>query len=278
MRLAIMLLLVGTATLANAQQKVDADSQTERAALPPRSQLQETALEQNVPSAQHRRLGEGTDSFLGLFLPAASPAPQGAVLLIGDQGEHANWPELISPARQQLSEAGWHTLSIALPDALSLRLDLEKATSEGLADARASQIIGRIALALDSLRTENGAGQITLLGRGSGAYWVLHAAAERDDVKALILYQPRMPTQASESLEALVMNWEKPLLEVLLKGRETSSGDYQARALNAKRLGHQQYRQLTVHDPAGRPQNQRMLIKRINGWLDQLAGPQRNPR
>ena len=43
------------------------------------------------------------------------PQPQGAVLILHDQEQHANWPYFIRPLRDSLPDAGWHTLSVNLP-------------------------------------------------------------------------------------------------------------------------------------------------------------------
>lgn len=41
---------------------------------------------------------------------------QGAVLIVPDQGQHADWPNLVAPLRQSLPDHGWYTLSITMPN------------------------------------------------------------------------------------------------------------------------------------------------------------------
>lgn len=41
---------------------------------------------------------------------------QGAVLIVPDQGQHPDWPALVSPLRQSLPDHGWYTLSISMPN------------------------------------------------------------------------------------------------------------------------------------------------------------------
>jgi len=41
--------------------------------------------------------------------------PQGAVLILHDKEQHADWPHLIRPLRKALPNNGWHTLSVNLP-------------------------------------------------------------------------------------------------------------------------------------------------------------------
>ena len=41
---------------------------------------------------------------------------QGAVLIVPDQGQHSDWPALVSPLRHSLPDYGWYTLSISMPN------------------------------------------------------------------------------------------------------------------------------------------------------------------
>lgn len=53
---------------------------------------------------------------LALQQPPRAPQAQGAVLLLHDLEQHADWPYLIRPLRQSLPEDGWYTLAVNLPD------------------------------------------------------------------------------------------------------------------------------------------------------------------
>ena len=54
--------------------------------------------------------------FLAIYTPAAAGKPlRGGVLLLHGLGAHPDWPDVISPLRQELPEAGWATLSLQLP-------------------------------------------------------------------------------------------------------------------------------------------------------------------
>ncbi|TBV13959.1 DUF3530 domain-containing protein [Stutzerimonas kirkiae] len=65
---------------------------------------------------QLRQLQAGEESFAGFWLPANTAQPRGLVILLPSDGEHADWPDTIAPLRQRLPDAGWHTLSLTLPD------------------------------------------------------------------------------------------------------------------------------------------------------------------
>jgi len=58
---------------------------------------------------------EGVSKVLALTEKPKLPDAQGAVLLLHDKGQHADWPYLIRPLRQYLPDSGWFTLSLSLP-------------------------------------------------------------------------------------------------------------------------------------------------------------------
>ena len=61
---------------------------------------------------------ENTD-FIALWEPATAAQQYGAILLIHDQGHHADWPNTMRSIRSDLSQYGWSTLSISLPNPIS---------------------------------------------------------------------------------------------------------------------------------------------------------------
>jgi len=65
---------------------------------------------------EHVRLIAAENEFYGLFMQERSGTPQGAVLILHDNGQHGQWPEIVAPLRENLPQYGWATLSIALPD------------------------------------------------------------------------------------------------------------------------------------------------------------------
>lgn len=52
---------------------------------------------------------------MGLELLPRTPESQGAVVLLHDKEQHADWPFLIRQLRQSLPDTGWYTFSISLP-------------------------------------------------------------------------------------------------------------------------------------------------------------------
>jgi len=54
-------------------------------------------------------------SVLALEQKPRIPQAQGAVLILHDKEQHADWPYMIRPLRMSLPDAGWYTLSVNLP-------------------------------------------------------------------------------------------------------------------------------------------------------------------
>lgn len=257
------------------QAPTEAPTELPTESAPTRAERQEDALRRQLPTEQLRQLEVGGDAFLGLFLPAAQPNPRGGILLIADRDEHADWPELIGPARRQLSEQGWHTLAISLPDEPGRDLFLDEAArTETLADI-SERIDKRINAAAQALNAE-GATTLVLLGRGEGAYWALHAtgtqASPRVEAAALILYQTRAPTptQGGEATTAgWLSQWSKPVYEVFSATQQGSRERARERNLGAQRHGHDLYAQLMLSKPDPSALGQSVLIKRLQGWLEE---------
>lgn len=120
--LALCLLLLGT--LAYAEGEAPASSEpvstvapaVERAALPERSQADASALERQLQEHEQQHLKTAEDRFLALWRPANVAEPNGAVILLPGDDESADWPQSIGPLRRKLPDAGWHSLSLSLPD------------------------------------------------------------------------------------------------------------------------------------------------------------------
>tara|TARA_R110002020_G_scaffold97139_8_gene231989 strand:+ start:525 stop:1397 length:873 start_codon:yes stop_codon:yes gene_type:complete len=244
---------------------------------PTRSQVQELSLERLLPATQQRRLNIGEQAFLGLFLPAAQPQPWGGIILIAGQDEHADWPMLIAPARRQLSAAGWHTLAISLPERDAPEHGLEASERLTRDDAYREQTLARIQAARQVLIAEGGEQQnlpVVLLGRGEGAFWALSAAVAVESTAeaanplaaALILQGLRQTTQGETTTNHLLEQWSGPTYDILMSRPEQA----EARRLQAKRLGHDRYRQLLWPQGETSELQQQILIKRLDGWLQRV--------
>lgn len=271
MRLKTFLLGLGLAIGVHAEEPGDPPPQeieppTASSALPP-----DTSLERHFPAEQQRRLGEAESSFLTLWLPAARPEPRGAVLLVGDHGEHADWPDLIGPARRQLSEAGWNTLSMALPTELPMAFGLPDEALAERSRTRQAELAARLQLALNSLAEAAEAELPTIVvARGQAAYQALALDAEALGIDALVVFRPRAPMGQERGLADRVAAWEKPLLE-LIPVADGTRLDHQERASTARRLERAGYQQWHVADLRAAPEAQSIMIRRLQGWLERVG-------
>lgn len=271
MRLTVFILGLGLALGIYAQEPSDPPAETvdptpTAPTLPP-----DTVLERHLPAEQQRRLGEAENAFLTLWLPAARAEPRGAILLVGDHGEHADWPELLAPARRQLSEAGWNTLSMSLPAAAPVVFGLDDEAVAERAGAREADLSARLQLGLDSLKGDSEGDLPTIIiARGQAAHWALKLDAEALGIDALVLFRPRAPTMLERQFAEQVAAWEKPLLE-LLPGAGGARAGHHERALAARRLDRSGYVQWHIGDLRGAPETQTILIRRLQGWLERVS-------
>ncbi|WPC04670.1 alpha/beta hydrolase family protein [Pseudomonas benzenivorans] len=119
--LALSLLLLGV----HAQGDEQSDASTapapteERAPLLERSQVDARALERRLRAQEQQHLQTDAEAFLALWLPANTSEPRGVVILLPGDDASADAPRSVGPLRRKLPDAGWHSLSLSLPDALS---------------------------------------------------------------------------------------------------------------------------------------------------------------
>ncbi|WP_341708578.1 DUF3530 family protein [Halopseudomonas sp.] len=311
MRAPTVIALLCLCSIAHAQEPAapaaDAGA-TERASAVSRDIQYQQALKREAPTTEQRQLAFAGESQLGLFLPAARPEPLGGILLIAGPGEHANWPELIGPARTSLSDAGWHTLAISLPDAppapmidvapepaeptaaseaptpeivpedeLLAASDQIDALPEAPPEARYSERAAALIRAGWQVLEGEGAQQVHIIARDESAYWALVAAstsAKDQPPATLILQQVRQPSSSPEpSLDSLLENNERPLLE-MLNLEITPDRQLAASHLRiARRTGNQGYQQMDLAPMARSALADDMLDKRLRGWLTRHYQP-----
>ncbi|HDY97631.1 MAG TPA: DUF3530 family protein [Pseudomonas sabulinigri] len=274
---------------------------------PTRSALYEQALERKLPTEEQRQLDFHGESQLGLFLPAARPEALGGVLLIAGPGEHADWPELIAPVRRQLSDAGWNTLSISLPDSSGASdsppnppaednqadtpdeelseeeqglqaadnqpdqpptPELKPANSDPDYATRAMQLIQAAWQVLAAEGNEH----ITIIARSEAGYWALRAAsppASGQPPQALILFKPKDPgIEGQPNINLLLEKWDKPLLELFNAGSPQGAIQGTEHQRIARRTGHNLYQQWDIDYLRDSMLADDMLRKRLQGWLE----------
>jgi hypothetical protein len=75
-----------------------------------------SALSRQLSSQEQQLLQAGDEAFLALWLPANTAEAHGVVVLVAGAGESADWPKVLGPLRRRLPDAGWHSLTLSLPD------------------------------------------------------------------------------------------------------------------------------------------------------------------
>ncbi|MCF5746426.1 alpha/beta hydrolase family protein [Pseudomonas tremae] len=137
--LSLMLPCALPATAADPTPAKDAaEAPVERAPLPSRAQEDELALERQLPREDQQQLKAGDESFLALWKPANSEAPQGAVIIVPGDDESPDWPDAVGPLRRKFPDVGWSSLSITLPDAQDTTL-IAREPDTAAADANAEK-------------------------------------------------------------------------------------------------------------------------------------------
>ncbi|UCJ18264.1 alpha/beta hydrolase family protein [Pseudomonas sp. MM211] len=292
-------------TPAEAGEKADAKPE-QRAPLAERSDLEALALERQLAANEQQRLDAAGTQFLALWLPANDPAPKGAVVLLPGDDESADAPRVIGPLRQKLPDAGWHSLSLSLPDPQGANLPLrvaeppaaageapaeksaEPATPEPTpapatepaqnAEAARAAHVERVFARIDAgiaFAAQQQAKTVVLLGHGSGAYWAARYIAERKpaNVTHLLLVDIHQPE-----------GFESPINDLLTQ-LKASVGDFYYRdsptarqaALLRKQLSQRQkqpaFVQVGLDALPGNPAvGEEQLFRRLRGWLDKQAG------
>lgn len=89
-----------------------------RAVPPSRSEAQARDLQGRLPSREQRLLVTDDPASLGLWRPSEGDTTHGLLILLPDDGAHADWPRVIGPLRRAFPATGWQTLSLMLPDPL----------------------------------------------------------------------------------------------------------------------------------------------------------------
>lgn len=78
------------------------------------------------------------EKFLALYEPEITGNPQGAVLLLHAEGQHASWPNTIEVMRTTLPEYGWATLATTLPAPDPLPVPERELPARPLTDAKST--------------------------------------------------------------------------------------------------------------------------------------------
>lgn len=111
--------------------------------------------------ASLRNTGPNAGKFLSLYTEAATAIPKAGVILLHDEGQHPDWPDVISPLRRGLPARGYATLSLQTPI-------LPRGAPIGGYGLALDEAPPRIRAGIKFLRSQ-GINRIMLAGHGMGA-------------------------------------------------------------------------------------------------------------
>jgi pimeloyl-ACP methyl ester carboxylesterase len=275
-----------------------------RPPLAERSEVEAKALEQRLQSKEQQHLQTADERFLALWLPANVGEPSGVVILLPGNGGNPDSAQSLGPLRRKLPNAGWHSLSLSLPDPSSDMpaprssepaaepapvsdedaQDEEQdsaeepapapapdtpATAQEPQKAHAERVLARIESAI-AFAAEQQAKSIVLLGHGSGAYWAARYLAERQpaEVRNLLVVAASVPAGYSPALDELIPQLQLATGDFYYKDQLPDRQAASRRMQASKRQKHPSYIQIAMKAlPGNLEAEQEQLYRRIRGWL-----------
>jgi hypothetical protein len=283
----------------------DTPAASERPLLPERSISDAQTLEQRLDKREQQMLQAGAESFLALWLPANVGEPSGAVILLPGDVENADGAAAVGPLRRKLPDAGWHSLSITLPDpdgdplpsrttavetptptedeATSAEAEnaaedspeqpaapaAPEISSEQRRQAHVERVMTRIEAAI-TFADQQQAKEIVLLGHGSGAYWAARYLSERkpQNVQNLLMVAAELPAGFAPPLDELVAQLPVATGDFYYKDQASERQAALKRLQASKRAKLPTYIQVAMKAlPGNLPVQEEQLYRRLRGWL-----------
>ncbi|MHB0807567.1 DUF3530 family protein [Stutzerimonas nitrititolerans] len=209
------------------------------------------------------------------FLPPATPEPE----LSTEVDEPSETPAADNDPQATPNEAGYLPEETATaPDestseAVQAEPDQDPSTEPDEGPQLVERIDGRIDAALAHARTLQ-PGLIVLLGQGTGGYWAARYLQQLapEDVRHLLLIQPRQPEGQDESLAQLVPALKLATGDFFYQNGTAARTEARERLNASRRIQHPAYHQVGL--PAlidDRESEQQQLLRRVRGWLDRPA-------
>lgn len=215
-----------------------------------------------------RWLEAGDTRFLAIYLKSNSAERLGGAILLHDAGDHADWPEVISPLRRHLAERGWDSLSIQLPRPIDPLSPVER-------QAAIEESGARLQAAFDFFAAE-GTRDLVLVGHGLGAEMALAYVANNpaEQVRGLVSIGLAAGEGGDEdTVLQTIARLQRPMLDLIgERDRPQVMISSRARQGAAKRAEQPGYRLDRIagadHYFSGLQQS---LLQRVGSWLRRLA-------
>lgn len=212
--------------------------------------------------------------FLSIYT-AADGTAKGGVILMHDEGQHPDWPDVISPLRRGLPAHGYATLSLQMP------ILPRGAPLTGYALAL-DEAPARISAGIKFLRAR-GVNRIVLIGHGMGASMGSAYVARKNNngVQGFIGLALDTPVARSElykldprlNAPTMLARIRVPVLDLYGSlDRATVVNAAPQRAAAAKKAGNAHYTQIRIeHADHAFTRLDDDLVERVSAWLDQQA-------
>ncbi len=212
-------------------------------------------------------LTAGQHEFLAIEMRPGNGKVKNAVIVVHGIGVHPNWEQVIRPARVQMAEAGWTTLSIQMPILPNQATALEYQPLFDEVPARFSAAIGFL--------KENGAENIVVVSHSLGAAMSASYLAQTDsgDISALVVIgmsaqTSTMPVDTARAIRKIQI----PILDIYGgEDLEAVISTSARRASAAYTAGNSDYRQIRI-DEANHffDGQENQLLEPILSWLESL--------
>lgn len=228
--------------------------------------------EQIVPSllvGEAVKLKADVTEFLGIYAENTADKALGGIIVMHGIGVHPAWPDVIDPLRMQLSEVGWHTLSLQMP------ILPNEATGKDYPPLY-DEVPARIQAGVDFLKSK-GVQNIVLAGHSMGAGMGLYYLSTKPDpaVRAFVCISSDFgfPADARMDNIAHFRLIKIPFFDV--SGSIDNDDVLKASAIRsslAKKLSNKNYQQKVIEGANHFYNNmQDELVKIVRGWIEKNA-------
>lgn len=247
----------------------------------------ELRYQNQLPAEQFVRLQANGVEFATLWRDQETGSPQGAVLIVHDNGHHQDWPHVVHDLRQYLPVVGWSTLSISMPPVPAPRVPPRQLEDASVVAGSAAgfepnedflpMVDARLEASVNEL-IRRGYLNIALVGVGSGAYqvtrFVANSAPQGEGFGFGLILMDARP-QDTAALAALLSQLDIPVLDLYLNRNPQSTQAAQQRraALQRAGQGHNLVQVREQNASTNYRVSPNVVTRRVWGWLrSNMAG------
>lgn len=191
---------------------------------------------------------------------------KGTAILLPDASEHAASPKHIDTLRQQLTDYGWHTLALTLPE---LPVDF---SAESLEDYQ-QLLLERVKAAQIQAQQQPGVQIVIAQGSSAAILNHLYARALLSEPAAFVMLGAYLPhAQLNRDIAKALATHQVPTLDInhQYDNRLVSEQLRQRRQLSNKYLK-AVYRQRLIEGSGYHDDTQQWVFHEIYGWLNSLG-------